>query len=376
MQEEMAKSEAQREASRSQIGMPFRFFCGVNETKQIVIVDERPSFSRHEHCLQDKRSNKWNVFVPCVDENCNCPVCKVSERPSYFAMYLTIIDLSPYINSNDEEVEFSKKLLVVKPMQQKKIMKYWERHGTLRGMILEMSRDSKKDAGIGDPEFVEFMGEEELETYVSYYVDQENVEHETLCFEPYDYEALFPPMTEDQLATLVGGGGRSNGARGADDRALGRGRGRDDDGGGDGDAWAGAAPRRVASRRGPASDEPAQDVEYQEDEPAPVRRGAPARQAAAPARQAPAPAPRGRAASAAPARAPARRSAQETIDPDDLPDAGADDDNPPFEPDPPQRASRAAPARPAPAARRAAPEPEAAAPRANVASRRAMLRPR
>lgn len=346
-------------------GMPLRFFTGVGETKELIIVDDMPNFFRHEHNLEDPRSKRWDIFVPCIDEHANCPVCAAhSSRPPYFAMYLTVIDLTPFVNSRDEEVEFSKKLLVVKPMQQKKIIRYYERHNTLRGMVLTMTRDNKKDAAIGDPEFVEFMEEADLEQYVSYYVDKDDVEHEIICSEPYNYEELFPPMSEDQLATMVGGGGRSNGARSNDDRALGRGRGREEP---EGDAWAGAAPRRVASRRGAAA-EPAEDVEYQ-DEAAPARRAAPAARNAAPARQAAAPA---RAARQAPAEAPqraapARRPARgETIDPDDLPDAGADD-GPPFD-TAPQRVSRPV--------RRPAPEPQEAAPapRGDVAARRAALR--
>ncbi len=362
IQQEQVRSEAAREAAKDSIGMPFRFFTSVGETKEIVVIDDAPSFARWEHCQKDPRTGRYDVYLPCIDENANCPVCaKAADRPAYFAMYLTVIDLTPYENRDGEEVPFSKKLLVVKPMQQKKILRFYEKHKSLRGMVLEMTRDSKKDAGIGDPAFVEFIEEDDLLTYETSYVDKDGKEHDVICHEVFDYEALFPPKTEDELSALVGGGGR-NGSRGADDRALGRGRGRgDDDGEAGGDAWQGAAPRRVASRRGAPADE-VEELPPEEVADAP-RRGAPI--ARAPAARAPAArAPAARQAPA-PAARPAPRRAAATIDPDDMPDAGADE-GPPFDVDPPQR--RAAPAR------RPAPEPEAAAPRANMAARRAQLR--
>jgi hypothetical protein len=338
-----------------------------------MIADDRPSFYRWEHALQDKRSKRYDVFLPCIDEFCNCPACGVagSNRPAYFAMYLTVIDLTPYVKSDGTEIPFTKKLLVVKPMQQKKIMRYFERHGTLRGMVLEMTRDGDKDANIGDPEYVEHAPEEELADYVSEYTDKDGVVHPIYCDEPYPYEELFPPMDEDQLRALVGGEAPA-GSRAADNRALGRvPRQADnyDDGAAGGDeAWGGQG-RRVASRRAPAADQPEAE-QYEEEQAQPARTARTVRTAAAPA--ATARAVRPAAAPAAPARA-VRRPQQAVIDPDDNPETGADE-TPPFDTGTPQRTARPVPARrvaPAPA-----PEPEdaAPAPRPNMAARRQNLR--
>lgn len=354
------QQEAERAARRETPMQPFRFFCPVGEEREIVVVDDRPSFFRHEHCMQDRRSKRWDVFLPCLDEVCNCPACAVSgsQRPAYFAMYLTVIDFTGYEDSRGDWHDFSKKLLVVKSTQQKKLMRYYEREGTMRGMSLIMVRNGEKEANIGDPEFNGFMSEEELETYVSQYTDKEGEVHEVLCYEPYAYEAIFPPMDEEQLRALVGGEG-STGSRAADDRALGRSRRADnyDDAGTDDNGWGAQGGRRVATRRA-ASAPPADE----QDDVAPQ----PARRTARPA-------------PAAPARPVPRRPApaRQAIDPADLPDAGTEyeagvgAEEPPFEPDEPvQRTARPAPVR------RAAPEPQAAAasPRGNMAARRASLR--
>lgn len=327
MQEEEEAAAARREASS--IHTPFRFFCPVGEEREYIIVDDAPDFFRFEHNLKDRRSGKYSVFCACINDNANCPVCKVSDRPSYFAMYLTIIDLTPYESASGEQVEWSKKLLVVKPAQQKKFTRLHERHGTLRGMLMKATRDGEKDAAIGnDQEFLEFIDEDELLTYESEYTDKKDKVHEVIGHEVFDYEELFPYQTEQQLRALVGGvaepGSRDDDERGSrSSRRPSRG-GNDD--------WD-DAPSRPSSRR--TREEPA------DEDDAPPRRGsarpAPRTPTRAPTRSAreqepedevedTAPAPRRGAArsEAAPARAASmRRSrAAPTEEPDD--DTGDD----------------------------------------------------
>lgn len=204
MREEIQKQDVARELRKSQVKEPFRFFVTPGESREIVIIDDEPTFFRQEHAIK-KKGQKGMMFAPCVDESTNCPLCTTSDRPSYFAMYLTVLDLTTYINRDDEEITWSKKLLVVKPSQQKKIVRLWEKEGTLRGMVLEMTRDGDKDAAIGnDINFVEFMPEEELDTYVTEYEDKEGTVHEVIGFEEFDYEAIFPEMTEKQLQAIAG----------------------------------------------------------------------------------------------------------------------------------------------------------------------------
>jgi hypothetical protein len=209
MREEEERNAARREAARSGSLMPFRFFCPAGETREVIIVDDQPDFFRYEHNLKDRRTGKWNVFTACINEDANCPVCEVSDRPSYFALYLTVIDLTPYDSEKHGYVEWSKKLLVVKSMQQKKVMRLLERHGTLRGMRVSLTRDSDKDASIGnDIEFIEFVPEEELDAYVSEFeVDRDGKKEivEVVGSEVYDYEQLFPPQSEQSLRAIAGG---------------------------------------------------------------------------------------------------------------------------------------------------------------------------
>ena len=254
MQDEQKRQEAMREARKSRTYEPHRFYVPVGDTREIIIVDEEPDFFRNEHNLRNPSTKRFDLFTPCIDESANCPVCAASDKPAYFAMYLTVIDTTPFETRAGDEVEWSKKLLVVKPAQQKKIARLLEQHGTLRGMRLAMTRDGEKDAAIGnDIEFVEFVPEDELAEYVDEYTDKDGEVHEVIGDEPFDYEAIYPDMTEKQLKAIAGGAA-SVGNRDDDDRAIGR--------------------KRTSSRRG-------RDEEEEEEE-EPRRRGPSRRSEAAP----------------------------------------------------------------------------------------------
>lgn len=252
MEEEQQRAAARKEAQAQMSGMPFRFYCPPGESREVVVVDVEPDFFRYEHNLKNTQSGKWDIFTACINEHANCPVCKQAERPPYFAMYLTIIDLEPYTNREGIEVPWSKKLLVVKPQQQKKLMRIYEREGSLRGVVLQMTRDGEKDASIGnDIEVVEVMSEDDLLTYETVYTDKNGKEHDVIGHEPFDYDELFPAPTEESLRAIVGGAPEP-GSRAADRRAL---RGREDAGSGDG--WDGEEGRPAVRRRAPASAAPA-----------------------------------------------------------------------------------------------------------------------
>lgn len=345
MQDEQVAQEARKEARKATQGQPFRFFCPIGETRQIIVVDELPDFVRKEHATYNKVSKHWDTFVPCIDEHDNCPVCDAAERPSYFALYLTVIDLTPYINKDDEEVPFSKKLLVVKPTQQKKIVRLYEKHKTLRGMILDMTRDNDKDATIGgDIEFVDFVDEEELQSYIYDYKDKENKVHEVDCSVPFEYEEIMPDMTAQQLRAIVGGR-PAPGNRASADRDL-----QDD--------WEEPPQRRASSRRGAAADD---------DVPEPAARRPAPRRAAAPEPEAE----EEQEEAAPPARRAAPAGRRRAAEPE--PEAG----EPPFEPDEQEEEAAPAPARRAAPARRTAAEDPPQRPARDssaVAQRRASLR--
>lgn len=269
MQKEHQKLDARREASTAMSKMPFRFWVTPGETKEIIIVDEGITFARNEHACKNPRTQHFDLFLPCIAEVANCPVCATHpDKQPYFAAFLTIIDLTPYTDkTTDEEVPFSKRLLEIKPMQQKKFMRLQQQHGTLRGMVLSMTRDTKKDARIGnDIEYAgERLSEEDLQTYVRIYTDRAGKEQEILGYEPFNYEEIFPDMSEEQLRAICNGA-PDPGSRAFENEELG-----DEADDGFGDA---PAPARRAARGTTAPQRTPQRVPQRAGT-VPVRREAP-----------------------------------------------------------------------------------------------------
>lgn len=222
--EELAMQKKQAEARKAQGHQPFRFKVGVGETTQFIILDEAPDVYRYEHALQDPKTKWWNIFTGCVKEFDNCPVCEAT-RDSYYALYLTVIDLTEFTTRDGDTVEFSRKLLVVKPGQQKKFNRLYTRAikdgGSLRGALIEVSRDGEKDASIGsDFELVEYVEEEELQTYVRKWKDRDGKKQVEKCYEVLDYEKLFGDVTTESLRKIVGGN-PAPGSRAHEERELG-----------------------------------------------------------------------------------------------------------------------------------------------------------
>lgn len=201
---EIAKANAAKERRQQDKNMPWRFRCPVGETRPIIVLDDKPDFFAYEHSMQDPQTGKWGFFKPCIKDWDNCPLCeKVGE--SYYALYLTALDLTPYETKRGMNIEFSRKLLVVKPSQHKKFMRRYEKEGTLRGAYFEMTRDKQMESSIGgDIEFIEMVDEDELSEYVRTWKDQEGKRQEEDCSVAFDYEELFTEPTRAELAALVG----------------------------------------------------------------------------------------------------------------------------------------------------------------------------
>lgn len=341
---EHERAEARREAQSSMSGMPFRFFCPVGETREFIVVDDRITFVRNEHNLKDSRG-KWSIYAPCISEHANCPICMSNpDKPAYFAMYLTVIDLTPYTNKDGIEVPWSKKLLVVKSNQQKKFTRKQEQHGSLRGALFSTTRDGEKEAAIGsDIELIEFVEEEALNEYYNTY-EKDGKVIEIVGSEPFNYEELLPEQSEEMLAAIVGGHVHNHDSH---NRNIGRGGSRP---GSSGDGWQDAPPRtsRPAARG-----------------PAPAARGPAPRQAP--------PAARGPAPRAAARQAPVQEDYVEGYEEAE----GAEGEAPWEAPAAPARTAARGPApraaaRPAP--RAAEPDDEPQRPAASLAARRQQLR--
>lgn len=264
--EEIERSKQKAEQRREAGGKPFRFRVPVGETRKIIICDEKPDFFMYEHALKDADGNWGRLFSGCVKTFDNCPVCESVGKESYYAMFLTVVDLTPFHMRDGTEVEFSRKLLVVKPAQQKKFLRFYNKEGTLRGAVFEMTRDGDKDSSIGnDIEFIEFAPEDEMQSYTRSWKDKEGKKHTENCDEPFLYEDLFEEPTTEKLRALVGGS-PAPGSRAHADRELNSSRRE-----GRGERTERGRPERTETRRAARKDDDWEDA----DDEAPFEADAP-----------------------------------------------------------------------------------------------------
>lgn len=172
--------------------MPFRFYLKVDETANLIIVDEGEPFFMHEHQWQGP-TGKWDQFEVCIQDKSLCPLCRIHNREGTYVMMLTVIDKRPYVNKAGKKINFNKKLLPVKPMMIPKFERLYKEHGTFRGMSVEMVRDSEKGTNIGDGiTFKKMLSEKALAKYGDATIAA-------------DYETFFPMKTEQQLQDMYGG---------------------------------------------------------------------------------------------------------------------------------------------------------------------------
>jgi hypothetical protein len=119
------------------------------------------------------------------------------------------MDLTPYTNKQGVTVPHSRKLLPVKAQQQPFFMRQFDRHQTLRGLQLLMSRDTKQTAGIGNPEFVALHSEQDIiDTFGHDPVLAQDgkvlKERNADCF-PFPYDKLFTKPSGEDLRQRYGG---------------------------------------------------------------------------------------------------------------------------------------------------------------------------
>lgn len=191
---------------------PFRFYLNVGDEKSFIVLDDEPTFLRWEHEEWDDRNKRMNHYG-CISATDNCPACDNLENKSYFAMYLTVIDLTPFDTKAGDHVEFSKKLLVVKSNQHKVFYRRFDKSGTLRGVVFDCFRDKKTDARIGGTlDYAEILEEDDLLGYVREYEDRDG-KPQTTDIQPYDYLDMFPETTVASLEEIFGSAPAAGSAR-------------------------------------------------------------------------------------------------------------------------------------------------------------------
>ncbi len=165
--EQQTQIEQQRAQARIDGYQPLRFYLpspdkpGIMREElqaDIVILDHEPSFAVWEHSFPNPQTGDM-ARAPTPSSACRTTA---TARPAtstsairYYALFLTVMDMRPYVDKNGVQHNHSKKLLVVK----NKNMDYFfsavrasrhpSRHAASDGPL------DKNGANHGNPEFVE-----------------------------------------------------------------------------------------------------------------------------------------------------------------------------------------------------------------------------
>lgn len=287
-QSEFEQEEAKKRAEKRKQGSAYRFFLPRGEDASVIVLDysfeEVPFF--YEHNIQAP-DGKWNIFEPCVKEFAECPICQGhgqrggDPKPSYYAMFLTVLDTRGFVTKDNEEVPYDRKLLVVKQGQHQEFFRLFDaatkQYGTLRGLELLLAReDSTNASAIGKPVvmddgqmFIVNSEEDLLEDFGHDPITDSNgkvIMEADALLAPFDYTKLFPRPDADALRRKYGAaptaGSRDDmGEDGWEDEPAAGGRGRSRGGRA---APAEQVPARGGARRGRAA--PAEEEEYEEEE--------------------------------------------------------------------------------------------------------------
>lgn len=180
-----ANIQRSKDEYEKRINTPFRMRLAIGEEVKVVILDKDPFFFYEHHW--ESKPGKWDKLEVCIKERSNCPLCETLDKESYYVMMLTCIDPRPFKKQDGKEVKRSKKLLPIKMGMMPKYERIWKKHGSLRGVVLNIVRDGKKSPATGDSiEFVKILSEEELKKYGD-------------LATPVDYNKSFPVLPEEEM---------------------------------------------------------------------------------------------------------------------------------------------------------------------------------
>ncbi len=188
----------------------FRFTVKKGESTEIMILDEAPSEFRYEH---DDYNGKYVEHYNCVRDTHgdHCPACQSLEKSSYYGMFLSVIDFTEFTTKKGDTVDFSRKLLCVKPFTfdkwKRRMDRCLEDNGTLRGAVFEVSRSSGSNSpATGDDlSFMEMDSDIDVDgAYIKEWTDKEGKAHEEDCTVVLDYDSVLCNESESELRDKFG----------------------------------------------------------------------------------------------------------------------------------------------------------------------------
>lgn len=213
-QAEQRKQEAQ---ARGYWPMRFKVKNEIgNNQAEIIILDAEPGPRYYEHMVRNRRTGFDSDPEPCAREFDTCPLCppQGSKEP-YYVMLLTVLDLRGYWSKKKNmHVPVSKNLLAVKSSQHGFFDRLYQRHGTLRGVQLMMTREGGQfSSSIGTPEYMDKHSDQDIVDFVQrsgLWVPIKNKDGKVVADEahmtrPFEYGRFLHKPDAERLRRLYGG---------------------------------------------------------------------------------------------------------------------------------------------------------------------------
>lgn len=124
----------------------------------VIVLDSEmgPAFNLHR--MMNPRTNRLDVFEPCPKEWDSCPLCPpTGQYDSRWVQLVTFLNISGYTIKGGERageyVPMSVEMALVEVGQQPFFHAVVKEHGSLRGLHLTMTRNTKGDGDNGIPQF-------------------------------------------------------------------------------------------------------------------------------------------------------------------------------------------------------------------------------
>ena len=169
-------------------------FCGNGRSVRACL--DNPEFFFHEHNL--KIGGKYFNFFTCLRDMGTCPLCESGDNPSY-CVAATIINHNKYEDSKGNVHQNQKQLFVARGKARGKIVRQIEKREDLSLSVFEFYRDNQQNtSSVGEE--IEFLGKLTKDKLASLQPDDAPDD----WTEPFDYETIFEPKSEEELRKLVG----------------------------------------------------------------------------------------------------------------------------------------------------------------------------
>lgn len=162
LQEEGKRAKALQEARSNQRRMPLRFSMKATDgLRRVVVLDTgENAFGLYEWDIWDNNAKQSQTHIASpynfdpIQRWVDTKAGKHINASKSLKLFLTVMDLQPFVDKNGNERQYSKKLLVLKGSAREQMARYAEQVGNIRGLVLDMDRSGDKSPSTGIPQLI------------------------------------------------------------------------------------------------------------------------------------------------------------------------------------------------------------------------------